>query len=203
MEKNTQTLYDKEYFNYLLNRGSFRRFIRGFYLRDIKKYCKGKTIDFGCGVGELLKILPNGSMGLEINKVAVEYCQSAGLDVNLYSPENDNYQLAMITNNSFTTFTMNHVLEHIKESYKTIETLFSTCHRLGIQRIVFTVPGIKGYESDNTHETFINKKYFADNGLLNSKYYRLYKAKYFPINNELFSQYFTHNELRLVFDKIK
>jgi len=25
--------------------------------------------------------------------------------------------------------------------------------------------------------------------------------KYFPVNSEAFSRYFTHNELRLVFDK--
>lgn len=202
MPQAEQTLYDKEYFDYLLNRSSFRKYIRGFYLRNIKKYCRGKTIDFGCGVGELLKILPAGSVGFEINKVAVDHCVSMGLDVRLYSPENDNYQLADIRPGSYTTFTMNHVLEHLTDSRKIIEILFSTCNRLGIERIVFTVPGLKGYKTDPTHETFITVEYLKDHGLLDNKYYKLYKSRYFPVNNKLFSHYFTHNELRLVFDKI-
>jgi len=203
MEKEPTTLYDKDYFEYLLNRGEFRKFVRGFYLKDIKNFCKGKTIDFGCGVGELLKLLPSGSIGLEINPVAVTYCQSIGLDVRLYSPETDNYKLEILPKGPFSTFTMNHVLEHIEDSQKTIKILFDSCYRLGIERIVFTVPGIKGYKSDSTHQTFINKKYFADNGLLDNKYYKLIRSKYFPINSEQFSRLFTHNELRLVFEKIK
>jgi hypothetical protein len=203
MEKETTPLYDKEYFEYLLNRGGFRKYVRGFYLRNIKRYCKGQTIDFGCGVGELLKILPKGSIGLEINPVAVSYCQSVGLDVKLYSPKADNYKLDMLPKGRFSTFTMNHVLEHLEESHKTIKILFETCHRLGIERIVFTVPGIKGYKSDNTHQTFINKIYFEDYELTDNEHYKLKRAKYFPINSELFSRFFTHNELRLVFEKIK
>jgi SAM-dependent methyltransferase len=203
MKKEPTTLYDKDYFEYLLNRGKFRKFIRGFYLKDIKNFCKGKTIDFGCGVGELLKLLPSGSIGLEINPVAVNYCQSIGLDVRLYFPETDNYKLELVPKDFFSTFTMNHVLEHIEDSQKTIKILFDSSYRLGIERIVFTVPGIKGYKSDRTHQTFINKKYFADNGLLDNKYYKLIRSKYFPINSEQFSRFFTHNELRLVFEKIK
>jgi SAM-dependent methyltransferase len=203
MENETTTLYDKEYFEYLLNRSAFRKFIRGFYLRDIKRCCKGKTIDFGCGVGELLKKLPNGSIGLEINKVAVEYCRSVGLDVKLYSPEKDNYNLEMIPEKIFSTFTMNHVLEHLNEVNNTIKTLFESCYRLKVEIIVFTVPGIKGFKSDKTHQTFINKKYLAMHDLLNNKYYKLKKARYFPLNSEWFSRFFTHNELRLVFEIVK
>jgi hypothetical protein len=63
------------------------------------------------------------------------------------------------------------------------------------------VPGYKGYKSDKTHRTFIDKKYFADHGLLSNKNYKLRISKYFPVNNARFGYYFMHNELRLVFDK--
>ena len=197
----TEQLYSQEYFEYLRNRGSLRKFIRRFYLRDIRKYCMGKTIDFGCGTGELLSMLPAGSVGLEINRVAVEFCKSQGLDVRQYHLGEDDYRFEMITKGDYNTFTMNHVLEHIENSNAIIQKIFESCNRLGIKRIVFTVPGHKGFRSDKTHITFIDKKYFENNGLLDNKYYHLIISKYFPVNSAKFSRYFTHNELRLVFDK--
>ena len=56
-------IYSKKYYEYLKNRSKIRKWLRLYYLRDINKYCIGKTIDFGCGVGELLKILPEDSIG--------------------------------------------------------------------------------------------------------------------------------------------
>ena len=99
------------------------------------------------------------------------------------------------------TFTMNHVLEHLENSSNVINKIFESCNRLGIKRVVFTVPGHKGYKSDATHETFINMDYLKKTGVTENKYYRLSTNKYFPVNSEAFSRYFTHNELRLVFDK--
>jgi SAM-dependent methyltransferase len=200
-ETSEETLYAQQYFEYLRNRSLLRRVIRKFYLHDIRAFCIGKTIDFGCGIGELLAMLPNGSIGFEINEVAVNFCKSQGLNVNQYIPGEDNYKLDMINEGEYSTFTMNHVLEHIENSKEVILNIFESCNRLGIKRIVFTVPGVKGYKSDKTHRTFINKKYFADHGLLNNKNYKLRISKYFPVNNARFGYYFMHNELRLVFDK--
>lgn len=202
MTKNLEeNLYAQQYFEYLRNRGLIRRFIRKLYLHDIRSFCMGKTIDFGCGIGELLAILPKGSVGFEINEVAVNFCKSNGLNVSQYMPGEDNYKFTMINEGEYSTFTMNHVLEHIENSNEVITEIFESCNRLGIKRIVFTVPGYKGYKSDNTHRTFIDKKYFAEHALLNNKNYVLKMSKYFPVNNAGFGNYFIHNELRLVFDK--
>ena len=200
MTATAEEIYSQEYFDYLHNRSSFRKKIRSFYLQDIKKYCIGKTIDFGCGVGELLKMLPEGSVGFEVNKVVVDFCKKNGLNVNLYVPESDNYNFNMIEPGRYETFTMNHVLEHLENSFKVMNSIFESCNRLGIKRIVFTVPGHKGYQSDKTHQTFINMDYITKTGLSDNKYYKLIVNKYFPINAEAFSRYFTHNELRLIFD---
>ena len=203
MTATAEEIYSQDYFDYLHNRSSFRKKVRSFYLNDIKKYCIGKTIDFGCGVGELLKILPDGSIGFEVNKVVVEFCKKDGLNVKLYIPEEDNYEFKAIEAGKYETFTMNHVLEHLERSAEVISKIFESCHRLGIKRIVFTVPGHKGYKSDATHQTFINMNYLTTSGLTDNHYYRLKVNKYFPLNSEAFSRYFTHNELRLVFDKRK
>jgi 2-polyprenyl-3-methyl-5-hydroxy-6-metoxy-1,4-benzoquinol methylase len=196
-----ENLYAQEYFEYLHHRGTLRKFIRKFYLRDIRSYCSGRTIDFGCGVGELLAMLPAGSTGFEVNEAAVNYCRSQGLDVQLYEPEKDNYEFRMIENGKSDCFTMNHVLEHLENPSYVIEKIFDRCHALGINRIVFTVPGIKGYQSDATHRTFIDLKYFEKNNLFKHPGFRLTTSKYFPFNSKSFSRFFTHNELRLIFDR--
>lgn len=203
MTATAEEIYSEDYFNYLHNRSSLRKKVRTVYLNDIRKYCIGKTIDFGCGVGELLKTLPPGSVGFEVNKVVVEYCKKNGLNVNLYIPDEDDYNFKMIQQGQYETFTMNHVLEHLERSSEVIEKIFETCDRLGIKRIVFTVPGHKGYKSDATHQTFINMDYLSSKGVLDNRFYQLKMNKYFPVNSESFSKVFTHNELRLVFDKRK
>ena len=200
MNEPSENLYKEEYFEYLHQRNSFRKFIRKFYLRDIKSYCIKKTIDFGCGVGELLSTLPEGSIGFEVNPVAVEYCRSNGLRVEYYDPGEDNYQFNMLEKGNYSTFTMNHVLEHIEDVHIVIARIFESCYRLGINRIVFTIPGQKGFKSDATHRTFIDLNYLSEQNLLNNKYYQLMRSKYFPVNWKKFSQFFTHNELRLIFD---
>jgi len=201
MKKSAEELYAQEYFDYLQKRILFRKLIRRFYLKNIKSYCIGATIDFGCGVGELLAMLPKGSAGFEVNKVAVGYCISKGLDVQLYIPEDDNYTFNSIGKGRYSTFTMNHVLEHLENANLVIEKIFASCYRLGIRRIVFTVPGQKGFRLDKTHRTFINKQYFLENGLLENEFYQLKLSRYFPLNVAAFGKYFRHNELRLVLDK--
>jgi SAM-dependent methyltransferase len=202
MAKIVSALYAEDYFNYLLQRGFLQKIIRKIYLRDIQKCCTGKTIDLGCGVGELLQLLPEGSIGYEINPLAVDYCKSKGLQVFLYDPQDDNYQLQDIPANQFESFTMNHVLEHTEDTVEVIQKLFATCHRLRIRRLVFTLPGIKGFFSDKTHRTFIDINFFKTNGLLNNDFYRLKKQKYFPFNYKIVSKFFVHNELRLIFEKV-
>ncbi len=201
MTEKVEQIYSLEYFNYLKNCSKFRRFLRSYYLRDIRKYCIGKTIDFGCGVGELLKILPEGSIDFEVNNVAVGYCKSNDLKVELYYPEMDKYEFKMIKSGDYNTFTMNHVLEHLDNTPELINKLFESCNKIGISRIVFTLPGVKGYNSDSTHLTFIDLDFLRNNKILENKYYCLKLFKYFPLNMKLFTKYFTHNELRLIFEK--
>jgi hypothetical protein len=196
----TEELYAEQYFEYLHRRSWWRKQVRQGYLRDIRQQCIGKTIDLGCGVGELLKLLPNGSIGLEINPFAVRYCQAEGLNVALYDPASDDYRLEGLDQRGFSTLTMNHVLEHLDDPGEVLFKLFESGKRLSIQRFVFTVPGWKGYLSDPTHRTFVDMAYLGKKGLLNPPYYRLIRAQYFPFNHYFFSNKLTHNELRIVFE---
>ncbi|HEY0708378.1 MAG TPA: methionine biosynthesis protein MetW, partial [Polyangia bacterium] len=90
MSTNLET-YDQRYTAYQSDRSFARKWVRGFYLRSAAALLKGPTIDFGCGVGELLTRLPKGSVGLEINPATVEHCRGRGLDVVLYDADGDDW----------------------------------------------------------------------------------------------------------------
>lgn len=195
------TPYGQAYLDYLTNRSRVRRWIRRAYLQDIRAYCTGRTLDFGCGVGELLALLPEGSMGMEVNAEAVAFCVANGLSVQHYEPESDQYRLDALEPGRYQTFTMNHVLEHLPDPADVLSRLFDSCVRLGICRIVLTVPGRKGYSSDRTHLTFVDEAYLRDHGLLDRPDFALRLHKHYPVNWRTFGDWFTHNEYRLVFDR--
>ena len=96
MTEDSEHLYAQEYFDYLQNRSIVRRQIRKLYLNHIRSFCVEETIDFGCGIGELLSLLPEGSIGFEVNHVAVNFCRSKGLKVAHYSPDKDDYRFEML-----------------------------------------------------------------------------------------------------------
>jgi SAM-dependent methyltransferase len=199
----SEKLYAEEYTTYQLERSSFRRWVRNnLYFKNILRFVTGPTIDFGCGVGELLELLPKGSVGLEVNDSAVAYCRSRGLDVRLYDPELDAYQLNQLPANTFSTLVMAHVLEHLTESNEVIKQLLATGQRLGLERLIFVVPGVKGFKHDATHQTFLDPAYFKTHKIIDTQGYRIMHQAYFPVNSQAFSGLFTHNELVTVYERI-
>jgi len=193
----SDNLYGCSYAAYQLNRSALRKSIRRLYLRNIRRLIEGPAIDFGCGVGELLQILPAGSVGLEINESAVRHCRSRGMDVRLYDPASDGYQFNGLEPGVFRSFVMSHVLEHLDQPMSVAGSIFTSCARLAIPRIIFVVPGVKGFRSDKTHRTFIDGSFFA--GRVGE--YRKLSAAYFPVNVKLIGSFFTHHELVVVYDR--
>jgi phytoene dehydrogenase-like protein len=199
-----EKIYAEEYTAYQLERSSFRRWVRNnLYIKNMIRFATGPTIDFGCGVGEVLEQLPAGSVGLEVNEVTVAYCQRQGLDVRQYDPETDQYRLADYEPGKYKSLLMAHVLEHLTDSQEVIRTLLTTGERLGLDRLIFVVPGVKGYQHDATHQTFLDKEFFRQHNLATFGNYRLIHQKYFPIDSKVFSGYFTHNELVSVYERTR
>ena len=178
--------FTKEYAAEQLRRSRhpLRRLIKWFYIRNILKEVIGPGIDFGCGAGQLLARLPQGSTGVEINRFLVDQLSESGLDVCLYNPDADQYLLSDLPMNQYQTCVISHVLEHLAEAARTTKNLFRACHRLGIKRIILVLPGLKGYQSDPTHKTFIDSQYLHAHGLLCCEGYKLLKLSYFPVNLE-------------------
>lgn len=193
--------FDESYLNYQLQRSGFRKLIRKLYLWNLRRHCLGPTLDFGCGVGELLSILPAGSLGAEVNAASVRFCRARGLNVRLYEPESDRYELRDFEGLGLATLVMAHVLEHLSDSAQVLRTLLNSCARLGIKRAVFVVPGVKGFRHDKTHRTFVCEEFIDANSLRRIGPWRMIHLSHFPVNAAWFGKFFTHNELIFIYEQ--
>ena len=193
--------YGRSYTHYQIKkRGPARRLAREFYLKATLGLLKGKTIDFGCGPGELLGKLPEGSIGLEINKFSVVHGQSMGLNIQHYDPQKDRYQLSDLEPGRYDSLILSHVLEHLENPKQVLRSLLRSARRLKLKRVVIIIPGKKGFFLDPTHKTYISPNFFKKNKLDLAEGYKLVRQKYFPVDIKILERLFTYLELQVVYD---
>lgn len=191
--------YTENYFKYQSERSFVIKFLRKHtFIANLIKKIKGKCVDFGCGSGEQLEQMPKGSIGLDINPFAIEFCISKGLNAVLYDSEADSYELKQIKPNIFSTLVMSHLLEHFDNSKEVFIKLLNSCVNKGIDNIVIVVPGVKGYASDLTHVNYINLDFFNKIDKVDLNGFEIIHKSYYPINSEFFSKFFRYNELLVV-----
>jgi len=162
---------------------------------------RGKVIDFGCGVGEILKRCPPGSIGFEVNASSVEHCRAQGLDVRPYDPIADDYRLDGIEPGVFGTFLMSHVLEHIPDTANVLRKVLASCHRLGIERVVIKVPGAFMYKKDATHVTFVDRAWLRANGLWTAEGFAVRDLTYYPLDAEWIGRFSIVHETIVVYER--
>lgn len=182
-------------------RHPFRRFVKGFYLRNLLKDVRGPAIDFGCGAGQLLAVLPPGSVGLEVNKYLIEALSVTGLKVLQAEGSMDDFKLTGFAPGVFGTLVIAHVLEHLPDPAQALHRLLDASVRLGIERVIVVVPGSKGYASDRTHKTFIDKTYVETRLLDPECGFVRSSIGYFPGPWEWIGRYFVFHEMKIVFDR--
>jgi hypothetical protein len=178
-----------------------RRLIKYFYLNNVLADVIGAAIDLGCGAGQLLMKLPAGSLGLELNPYLVNELTALGMHVQHYDVLKDNCNLSIIKDNQFNTLIISHVMEHFTDAAMVMRRIFSAAEKKAINRIIIIVPGKLGYDSDKTHQTFINSEYIRINQLENVSGYKLAKHSFFPLPSERSGDYFIYQELKLIYDK--
>ena len=149
------------------NHKDYEKMFHGFNCKEMV------ALDFGCGPGELLFKLPEGSIGYEINNEAVKLCKSNNLNVELYEPDSDDYSFKICKDQIFQTLILSHVLEHIENADIVLKKILDNCPKLKVDRIIIIVPGIKGFKSDATHKTFIDYNFIKKKHLDIHNYYKI------------------------------
>lgn len=193
---------DEDYAKLLISKSPVRAFIRKrFYISNILRFIQGKTLDFGCGVGEVLKYLPKGSVGLDPNKASVNYCKGKNLQVEMYDPEKFKYSLNDYKMLGMKTLLMNHVLEHINSPQEVLAKILREANKLNLSRVIIVVPCKKGFDSDKTHVKYIDEDFF-EKKIKESGDFRIIHKKFYPIDNVLIGNYFRYQELVIVYERV-
>ena len=192
--------YNSEYTNYQTNRNRFRRWVRQVYLRKASSLVNGSTLDFGCGIGELLTRLPSGSMGLEYNRTTISYCDAQGLDVVFYDGFEDDWCLSSVPKRrKFESMVISHVLEHLEEPEKILPKLLVTSKSFGVKTVLVIIPGKAGFKSDPTHRKFVDIN-MLEEVVNKAQDWKIKSMEYYPFNIEQIGNFFIHNELQVVLE---
>ena len=108
-----------------------------------------RFVEVGSGTGSgVLGAFPKRVLGLEINPIAVEYCNAAGLNVQLIKDDG----IFPVADGAYDACILDNVLEHIEHPRKTLDE----CYRITRENggLIIVVPGMRGYESDADHKKF-------------------------------------------------
>lgn len=189
--------FGQGYTSYQTNRSKLRKIVRRAYLHSARNKLRGATLDFGCGIGELLQMLPPGSRGLEYNQASVDHCIRSGLDVRWYDGYADGWALSSVEQaKRFESMVISHVLEHLDKPMSVLQKLLASAARLGVSRALVVVPGRAGFRIDATHRTFVDVAMIEH--ALRMTEYRIQSHSYFPIDVRAIGDWVTHHELQVL-----
>ncbi len=141
---------DQLYFEYLKTRSHLGSMYRRLCLYPrISKRLRGRALDIGCGIGDMLAHRPD-TLGVDINPRTVEYCRSLGLPASQMAVDHVPH-----ADQDFDSVLLDNVLEHITDP----NTILGEVHRVlrPSGRLVVGVPGRKGWDSDPDHKVFYDE----------------------------------------------
>ena len=166
------------YHNYLKTKSLLGSIYRNYYIYPkIIKFISGTLLDFGCGLGDMLKMYKN-SIGVDINSYNIVYCRNRGL--NAYFLDE-----LLMKNKQFDSIVLDNVIEHITMPSKIIKNIKKFSKRNTI--LIIGVPGIKAYECDDDHKVFYDEKNLVP--LLEKNNFRLIHSFSTPWKSEILNKY--------------
>ncbi len=125
----------------------YRRFV--LYPR-LNFHLKGKVLDIGCGIGDMLSYRQN-TVGLDVNPLNVAFCQKRELEAHIMKPD-----VIPFKDESFDSVLLDNVLEHIERPSLLFKEIRRVLKADGI--LLIGVPGQKGFSSDDDHKIFYDEK---------------------------------------------
>ena len=145
--KNTNQVY----FEYLTRRSFLGDLYRRYVLYPrLNLHLKGKVLDVGCGIGDMLSYRQN-TVGLDVNPLNVDFCQKRQLEAYVMKPD-----IIPFRDETFDSALLDNVLEHIEKPSLLFKEMRRVLKPDGI--LLIGVPGIKGYKSDDDHKVFYDEK---------------------------------------------
>jgi SAM-dependent methyltransferase len=127
------------------------------YRWNLRRLQLGRTLDVGCGVGRNLVNLPEGSVGVDFNALAVGRTRALGCEA--YTTED----FLAAPQEPFDSILLSHLLEHLtlEESHSIVDTYVPYLRNGG--RVIVICPQEKGYATPPTghaegelHRTFLD-----------------------------------------------
>ena len=170
----------QQYSSYLTKRSWIGSLYRNLILYPrLCRYLKFKTLDVGCGIGDMLKFRSN-TIGVDVNPFNVEICIDRGLQAQVMDVD-----LLPFTEGSFDSVLLDNVLEHIEFP----DVLLQEIHRVLVDggQLIIGVPGIKGQKSDPDHVVFYDEPTLmnlaANNNFIIKKFFYmpLFKSQWLSI----------------------
>ena len=139
------------YYRYLKGRSVLGLFYRRWLLYPrICRRLKGKVLDVGCGIGDMLSFRA-GTVGVDVNPLLVEHCRSRGLEAHLSQSDR-----LPFSDRSFDGALLDNVLEHLPDPRAVLSEIGRVLVPRG--RLVVGIPGWQGYRRDSDHKVFYDEE---------------------------------------------
>ncbi|MDD3288031.1 MAG: methyltransferase domain-containing protein [Alphaproteobacteria bacterium] len=166
---------DDSYFEYLRRRSVTGLIYRkGWLYPRLCRYLDGKVLDIGCGLGDMLSYR-SGTVGVDINRKTVEWCQRQGLDAHLMSKD-----VLPFSDGGFDGVIMDNVLEHLEDPSALLKDVARVLVPGG--KLLVGVPGSRGFASDPDHKVFYDKDKLLH--LMKESGFSKHKIFYMPLHLE-------------------
>ena len=162
------------------------------YRYNVRRLCRGRVLDVGCGTGRHLRYLKLGSIGIDHNTNFVSMAIKNGCKA--YLPNQFRKQFAR-NPYLFDTMLFSHVIEHLQypDALKLVNKYLYALKDNG--HIVFIVPQLAGFKTDPTHVTFFDEKMLKE--IVSEIKFKVLCLFSYPFP-KIFGNIFFHNELIVV-----